>query len=143
MVGKGNVYVGLGMNKLTGYRYLHPYEQEIKESEYPSSVYIETEPIPYHSFQKTSATWVDTIEVLQDMLKELKSAKEIAVDLEHHDNRSYIGIVCLMQISTRDQDWIVDTLKLRDDLSLLNEVFANPSIVKVREYLGQQNSMQG
>ncbi len=66
------------------------------------------------------------------MLSELKDAKEIAIDLEHHDKHSYIGLVSLMQISTRDKDWIVDTLKpWRAELQMLNEVFADPSIVKV------------
>lgn len=66
------------------------------------------------------------------MLEELKQAKEIAVDLEHHDQHTYIGIVSLMQISTRDKDWIVDTLKpWRQKLQSLNEVFADPGIVKV------------
>jgi hypothetical protein len=74
---------------------------------------------------------VDTPEALVEMLQELKSAKEIAVDLEHHDQRSYIGFVCLMQISTRKKDWIVDTLKLRGELQILNEIFADPKIIKV------------
>lgn len=65
------------------------------------------------------------------MLKELRQASEIAVDLEHHDYRSYYGFVCLMQISTRTQDWIVDTLELREELIALNEVFTDPQIVKV------------
>ena len=66
------------------------------------------------------------------MLAELKLAKEIAVDLEHHDSHSYIGIVCLMQISTRGKDWIVDTLKpWRENLQILNEVFTDPNIIKV------------
>lgn len=66
------------------------------------------------------------------MLEELKSAQEIAIDLEHHDQHSYIGIVSLMQISTRDKDWIIDTLKpWRQTLQMLNEVFANPQILKV------------
>jgi exosome complex exonuclease RRP6 len=66
------------------------------------------------------------------MLSELKTAKEIAIDLEHHDNRSYIGMVSLMQISTREKDWIVDTLKpWRRKLECLNEVFADPGILKV------------
>ena len=65
------------------------------------------------------------------MLEELRSAKEIAVDLEHHDARSYVGLVCLMQISTRERDWIVDTLKpWRRKLECLNEVFADPNILK-------------
>lgn len=66
------------------------------------------------------------------MLQELKSATEIAIDLEHHDARSYIGLVSLMQISTREKDWIVDTLKpWRQDLQVLNEVLTDPKIVKV------------
>ncbi len=66
------------------------------------------------------------------MLQELKSAQEIAVDLEHHEYRSYYGIVSLMQISTRHNDWIVDTLKpWREKLQALNQVFADPSILKV------------
>lgn len=66
------------------------------------------------------------------MLEELKKAKEIAIDLEHNDMRSYIGMVCLMQVSTREKDWIIDTLKpWRENLQILNEVFADPSILKV------------
>jgi exosome complex exonuclease RRP6 len=86
----------------------------------------------YHPFESTTATFVDTEEALDEMLQELKKAKEIAIDLEHHDQRSYIGIVCLMQISTRDRDWIVDTLvPWRRKLQALNEVFADPTIVKI------------
>lgn len=66
------------------------------------------------------------------MLTELEQAKEIAIDLEHHDQRSYIGIVSLMQISTREKDWIVDTLQpWRRKLERLNQVFADPRIIKV------------
>ena len=66
------------------------------------------------------------------MLSELRKAREIAIDLEHHDVRSYLGLVSLMQISTREKDWIVDTLKpWREDLQILNAVFADPDIVKV------------
>lgn len=113
-------------------RFPHPYQLEIEQYRYPSSVYTESEPIMYHPFESTTATLVDGEEALSEMLEELKQAKEIAIDLEHHDSRSYIGIVSLMQISTRDKDWIVDTLKpWRRKLQCLNEVFANPNIVKV------------
>lgn len=67
------------------------------------------------------------------MLAELKQAREIAVDLEHHDEHSYIGLVSLMQISTREKDWVIDTLKpWRHQLQILNEVFADPQIMKVK-----------
>ncbi|XP_075920178.1 exosome complex component 10-like [Petromyzon marinus] len=49
----------------------------------------------------------------------------------HHSYRSFLGITCLMQISMREEDFIIDTLMLRDDLHILNEAFTNPNIVKV------------
>lgn len=64
------------------------------------------------------------------MLDKLRSAKEIAVDLEHHDYRSWAGFLCLMQISTRQEDFVVDTIALREELQELNEVFTDPAIVK-------------
>ncbi|PSK38486.1 hypothetical protein B9Z65_6039 [Elsinoe australis] len=110
----------------------HPYKEEIDSFEYPSFVYTRAEPIAYHPFESTTATLVDTEEAVEEMLEELKQAKEIAIDLEHHDQRSYIGLVSLMQISTRNRDWIVDTLKpWRRKLQMLNQVFADPNILKV------------
>ncbi|KAI9843087.1 MAG: exosome nuclease subunit [Sclerophora amabilis] len=113
-------------------QYKHPYEEEICQLEYPPAVFEPAEPLPYQPFDSTTATWVDTPEGVLTMLGELKGAKEIAIDLEHHDTRSYVGIVSLMQISTREKDWIVDTLKpWREDLQVLNEVFADPRVLKV------------
>ncbi|KEF62582.1 uncharacterized protein A1O9_00555 [Exophiala aquamarina CBS 119918] len=114
----------------TGYN--HPYAREIEEYTYPASVKETRPPIPFASPSESKATYVDSEEGVVKMLEELKSADEIAIDLEHHDQHSYIGIVCLMQISTRDKDWIIDTLKpWRQSLQMLNEVFADPKILKV------------
>ncbi|SPO04426.1 related to nucleolar 100K polymyositis-scleroderma protein [Cephalotrichum gorgonifer] len=113
-------------------QYTHPYETEIQQMKYPERVYQQAEPIKYSPIKESDATWVDTYEGVLDMLKELKQAKEIAIDLEHHDYRTYMGLTCLMQISTRDKDWIVDTLQpWRHQLEVLNEVFADPNIIKV------------
>ena len=68
------------------------------------------------------------------MVEKLRSATEIAIDLEHHNYRTFSGFVCLMQISTREEDFIVDTLALREELEDLNEMFTNPNIVKVCTY---------
>lgn len=96
---------------------------------------MQNEPINYEPFESTTATWVDTPEAVQEMLRDLKSAREIAVDLEHHDVHSYVGLVSLMQISTREKDWIVDTLvPWREDLQVLNEVFTDPRIIKVSNH---------
>ncbi|KAI9254611.1 ribonuclease H-like domain-containing protein [Phascolomyces articulosus] len=109
----------------------HPYEYEIKHITYPEFMFEEKEPVMYEPFDTTTAAWVDDDESLEKMMDELAKAKEIAIDLEHHNYRSYQGFTCLMQVSTRDHDFIVDTLELRDRLWKLNEYFADPNVVKV------------
>ncbi|MCJ1285057.1 exosome nuclease subunit [Xylographa opegraphella] len=112
--------------------YKHPYQTEILQSTYPPPVYVKADPLPYSSLDSTTATFVDTVEGVEAMLADLRNAKEIAIDLEHHDTHSYIGLVSLMQVSTREKDWVVDTLKpWREELQMLNEVFADPAILKV------------
>ncbi|KAL8797560.1 MAG: hypothetical protein Q9195_000377 [Heterodermia aff. obscurata] len=113
-------------------QYAHPYQAEIESLRYPAFVHQNDTPIPFLPLESTTATFVDTPEAVTLMLQDLKSANEIAVDLEHHDTHSYLGLTSLMQISTRHKDWIVDTLKpWREDLQVLNEVFADPNILKV------------
>lgn len=69
---------------------------------------------------------------LAELAAALQQQQEIAVDLEHHSYRSYQGFTCLMQISTRDADYIVDTLRLRASIpEALGPVFADPSVTKV------------
>ena len=113
-------------------RYNHPYSTEIEQASYPESVRKMANPLPYMSPADSQAIFVDTREGVEEMLNELRQSTEIAIDLEHHDLHSYVGIVCLMQISTRQKDWIIDTLvPWREDLQILNEVFADSRILKV------------
>ena len=111
----------------------HPYAYESAHIPYPTSMFTQTPAIPAKSFSNTPFTFVDTPKALDALISKLQKAKEIAVDLEHHSYRSYAGFVCLMQISTRDEDWVVDTLALRNELreTKLGGVMADPSIVKV------------
>lgn len=114
------------------FRYKHPYETEILNLKYPASLYQVADPTKYQPVESTVATFVNTFQGVLDMLAELRKATEIAIDTEHHDFRTYTGLLSLMQISTRDKDWIVDTLQpWRHKLEVLNEVFADPNIIKV------------
>ncbi|OBZ71400.1 Exosome complex exonuclease rrp6 [Grifola frondosa] len=110
---------------------LHPYRYEIRHISYPSRMFSSAPPVSSRSFEATPFTWVATSEAFSLMLGKLRSASEIAVDLEYHSYRTFGGFVCLMQISTRKEDWVVDTLALREEMEELNEVFTNPQIVKV------------
>ena len=94
-------------------------------------MFANVDAIPPRSFEETPFTWIDKPDDLQTLLEKLRVAKELAVDLEHHSYRTFSGFLCLMQISTREEDFIIDTLTLRDELEELNEVFTDPEIIKV------------
>ncbi|ORY07321.1 hypothetical protein K493DRAFT_310245 [Basidiobolus meristosporus CBS 931.73] len=109
----------------------HPYEYELNHQPYPEHV-LEGKPEQlYTPFDTTSATWVDTEEGLEQMMLKLEGVKEIAVDLEHHSYRTFQGFLCLMQLSTRDEDFIIDTIELRNSLHVLNKIFTDPTVIKV------------
>lgn len=113
----------------------HPYFYEIRHLSYPTSMFTSSPPVPAGSIQDSDFVFVDTAEKLDAMVEELKQASEIAVDLEHHDTRTYRGFTCLIQISTRGKDWIVDPLALRKELrdGKLGGVMADPRIIKVAQ----------
>ncbi|KAK6171223.1 hypothetical protein SNE40_019458 [Patella caerulea] len=113
------------------FSYQHPYQFEILEFQVPTTQLEKEEPKMSLLLSTTPFTFIDTVPQLETLLTKLQSVTEIAVDLEAHSYRTYQGITCLMQISTRTEDFIVDTLTLRNDLHILNEVFTNPNIVKV------------
>lgn len=98
---------------------IHPYRYEIKHISYPSRMFAPAPPIAPRSFEDTPFYWVSTPAEFGAMLEQLRTAREIAVDLEYHSYRTFGGFVCLMQISTRDADFVVDTLALRDEMEEL------------------------
>ena len=91
---------------------------------------------PLVPLEATNCTWVSTEAQLMELKAKLCAASEFAVDLEAHSYHSYRGFVCLMQISTRDADYLVDAIELRGSLSILNEAFTNPRITTVRRRPG-------
>eukprot|EP00834_Sanchytrium_tribonematis_P002742 NODE_91_length_21557_cov_0.766660.p8 type:complete len:355 gc:universal NODE_91_length_21557_cov_0.766660:388-1452(+) len=86
---------------------------------------------PRHSTPLNGYMYIDTIQALKAMIEDLKNHSEIAVDVEHYAFHSYSGDTCLIQISTRCHDYIVDALKLKNQLFGLNTIFCNKDIIKV------------
>ncbi|XP_050901233.1 protein RRP6-like 2 [Lathyrus oleraceus] len=84
------------------------------------------------SLESTPFKLVEEVKDLKEMAAELRSVNEFAVDLEHNQYRSFQGLTCLMQISTRAEDFVVDTLKLRVHIRPhLREIFKDSSKRKV------------
>ena len=73
---------------------------------------------------------VESEESFNRMLTDLTKQPAVAVDTESNSLHAYQERVCLIQISTREQDYLVDTLAIRS-LEPLGEIFSNLAIQKV------------
>ncbi|XP_040443439.1 exosome component 10 isoform X2 [Falco naumanni] len=111
--------------------FAHPYQYELEHFSPPDGVLQKPEPQMYRPIKETPCHFVSTLDELVELNEKLMNCKEFALDLEHHSYRSFLGLTCLMQISTRTEDFIIDTLELRSDMNILNETFTDPAIVKV------------
>lgn len=65
---------------------------------------------------ETPFTYVDTPAGLEAVADALGRAREVAVDLENHSFRSFQGFCCLMQLSTRAEDFVIDAIALRSHI---------------------------
>lgn len=74
--------------------------------------------------------YIDTQHKLESLVKKLKSKSEIAVDLEGNSLYSYHSKICLIQISTRNENFVIDPLSIKD-ISILGSVFSDKSIEKI------------
>lgn len=74
---------------------------------------------------------IDDSEQLQQAAKEWKLCKELAIDLECENNLHHYGVfISIIQLSSRDKNWIVDVIKVKE-INRLKEILENPNITKV------------
>ncbi len=76
------------------------------------------------------AIYIDTDDALRELVASLRGESLLAVDTESNNLYSYRTQVCLIQLSTREQDYIVDPFPIAD-MQPLGELFADPGIEKV------------
>lgn len=74
--------------------------------------------------------WVNTTQLLEQMVDDLASQDRVAVDTESNSLHAFREQVCLLQFSTSKTDYLLDPLVLKD-LSILAPIFSNPRIEKV------------
>lgn len=76
------------------------------------------------------ATIVDTDAALNKLVARLIHDPQIAIDTESNSLHAYRERICLFQISTRNEDFIVDPLSI-GDMQPLGELMANSQIEKI------------
>ncbi|KAJ1409106.1 Ribonuclease H-like superfamily [Sesbania bispinosa] len=115
-----------------GQRFIHPLEK-FSVLDFVDKENLETlVPVQPSSLECTPFKLVEEVKGLKELAAKLDSVNEFAVDLEHNQYRSFQGLTCLMQISTRTEDFVVDTLKLHNHVGpYLREVFRDPTKKKV------------
>lgn len=76
------------------------------------------------------ATYIATDSELQKLLPLLKQEDLIAVDTESNSLYAYRGQVCLIQVSTNQQDYILDPLTI-EDMQPFGEILVDKNIEKI------------
>ncbi len=74
--------------------------------------------------------WVNTTQLLKQMVDDLASQNRVAVDTESNSLHAFREQVCLLQFSSAKTDYLLDPLALKD-LSVLAPIFSNPRIEKI------------
>ncbi|MCU0615260.1 MAG: hypothetical protein MUD09_09320 [Desulfobacterales bacterium] len=73
---------------------------------------------------------IETPDELAGIIEVLQRQDAVAVDLEADSMFHYKEKVCLVQLATRHQNFLIDPLKI-PDFSLLRPLFNNPKIQKI------------
>lgn len=76
------------------------------------------------------ARYIDTDDALQSLVADLADETLLAVDTESNSMHAYHTRVCLIQLSTRKQDYIVDPFAIKD-LQPLGNLFVDARIEKI------------
>jgi ribonuclease D len=76
------------------------------------------------------ATMIATDTGLVKLVQSLKDESLLAVDTESNNMYVYEGRVCLIQLSTRKADYIIDPLAIKD-MKPLGDILFNPKIEKI------------
>jgi ribonuclease D len=74
--------------------------------------------------------WVNTKELMLQMMEDLVAHDRVAVDTESNSLHAFREQVCLVQFSSTTTDYLVDPLALKD-FSPLAPIFSNPNIEKI------------
>jgi len=84
------------------------------------------------SFGKPISHFVDSPVRLRNMISHLVTQSQLSFDIESNHDDSFISMICLIQISSATENYMVDVFPLYDLIAQeLGPIFANPAILKI------------
>jgi ribonuclease D len=106
---------------------VHPFHEEISNWKPSSLMLIRNRPTDNFDFK-----WITTEQELNLLALDLELEKVIAVDFENNQDNSYLAFNCLIQISTYENNFLVDALRLYSCIKkYLGPIFSSPNILKL------------
>ncbi len=78
----------------------------------------------------TSHTLIETTAALEEMVAENKDITWMGFDTEFVGEKRFFTLLCLIQISTKNGFYLIDSLKIKD-LSPFLQLITNPNILKI------------
>lgn len=106
---------------------IHPYSATIRNWEISQDMLSKSAIRPSPEY-----ILVDTVEVLSELSTKLKTERVLSVDTESSSFESFVHMTCLLEISTPEKDYVIDTLALCDKINFyLREVLESPQQLKI------------
>eukprot|EP01022_Parablepharisma_sp_SALTPOND_P023109 TRINITY_DN47_c0_g2_i14.p1 TRINITY_DN47_c0_g2~~TRINITY_DN47_c0_g2_i14.p1 ORF type:complete len:758 (-),score=54.79 TRINITY_DN47_c0_g2_i14:3031-5304(-) len=116
---------------LLSFQQLLPEYKGSSTTETVSESFANLQPAP--SYHKSSYKYIDTLEKLESSVASLQCEPVVGIDVENDSSHSYLGSICLIQLSTPSFTYLIDTLSLPSSaiVAHLGPILANANIVKV------------
>merc|ERR1711962_540502 len=110
---------------------VHPYKDKL-ETFKPKEWQLKKQmPQSSSPLEDDTCTFVDTVTLLHEMMAELRKVKEVAIAVQFEKITHFLPNCCLLEISTRSHDYIIDALTLKEELKIVNEITSDENILKV------------
>lgn len=86
--------------------------------------------LPANERAHQRVAYVETEEDFEKVKDQLNAERFLAVGVENHSFRSYKGFICLAQVATATEIYVIDAMLLRHRMQEL-EFFSNPDVLKI------------
>jgi len=115
------------------FKFGHPYQYELDHLKMDYGLLLKafSQQTTRIDFDSVKLIYIDSYQGIVHLLKRLSTQNSFSFDVHNHAFRSFQGFTCFIEISIANEDYIIDTLKLREHIHLLNELFSNPKILKI------------
>jgi len=110
---------------------VHPYKDKLatfKPNDWQLKKQIALAPAP---LEDDTYTFVDSVSSLNEMMVELRKVKEVAISVQFERSTHFHPTCRLLEISTRNHDYIIDAMTLKEEVKVINEITSDESILKV------------